>query len=229
VPRPDRDQSWVRELGARREFGFTDQSTSNHLRYELAGDLGVAGQNRPWTCSISRHFLDDGGAENSIDWTCPSLIAADAQKELIVSVGTGASLGSGEAVGDLALLGLGTATAFFRGRRRSPEELLVTDVLTVCSVQDPNGILTGTARETFAHWPVLDDPPPRWVQSVRRVMRAQELPADAPPPSLAVSMTAHTPLTIGSRDWWQRGSWLEHQIDLGLAIGRAVVSAGSCT
>jgi hypothetical protein len=134
------------------------------------------------------------------------LLAAEAQKELVVSFSAGTGLGtSGEIVGDLALLGLGAATALFRGRRRAPEELLVTDVLTAFSVQDPMGVLTGQAREVFAHWPALESPP-RWVQSARRAMRAQEVPVDAPPRSLALSMTAqgyavddHQPRLVAAR------------------------------
>jgi hypothetical protein len=40
-------------------------------------------------------------------------------------------------------------------------------------------------------------------------------------------MTTHGPLGVTSRDWWQRPAWLEHQIELGAALGRAVVARGA--
>jgi hypothetical protein len=65
------------------------------------------------------------------------------------------------------------------------------------------------------------------VRSLRRVLRVRELPPDAPPQPLALGMTTQGCLGVTTRDWWQRAPWLEHQIDLGVALGHAVVAAGA--
>jgi hypothetical protein len=225
---PDRDQSWAREPASRRGLGFTDLSESTHLRYRLDGDLGPAGGRRPWTCSVNRAFLADGGAESWVEWTCPSLLARPGGHDLVASFGGGGGLGaSGDGVVDVAVVGLRAATSFLRGRRRPEADQVVTDVLTVCDVSDPDGVLVGEARHRFAHWPVVDAPLPEWARTVRKVMGARQLPADAPPDGLALSMTSHSPLTIVTRDWWQLPERLEHQFDLGVALARSVVAAGA--
>jgi hypothetical protein len=38
-------------------------------------------------------------------------------------------------------------------------------------------------------------------------------------------MSTHGPLSVAIREWWQRASWLEHQIELGIAAGHAIVAA----
>lgn len=227
---PDRDQSWVREPATRRGFVLTDLSVADHLQYRLDGGLGPAGQQRPWTCSVNRAFLDDGGAENWVEWTCPSLLARPGGHDLTASFGGGGGLGaSGETTLDLAVVGVRAAAAFLRGRRRPEAELVVSDVLEVCDVADPDGVLVGEARHRFGHWPVVDADMPAWARKVRTVMRARELPRDAPPDGLALSMTSHSPLSISTRDWWQVTERLEHQIDLGIALARSVVAAGAHT
>jgi hypothetical protein len=221
----------VRELAVRRRFAFTDLSASDHLRYRLDGDLGPAGQQRPWSCEANRAFLDDGGTEDWITWTCPSLLAAGPDREFSVAFGGGggeALSGGGDAVGDLLMVGIGTAVGLFRGRRREPSERTVTDVLAVSDVRDPIGVMADPhVAGLFRHWPVVDAPPQEWLRSVRRVLRVREYPPDAPPQPLALGMTTQGPLGVTTRDWWQRGPWLEHQIELGAALGRALVAIGA--
>lgn len=224
--RADRDPAWVQELAARRGLALADASTSQHLQYRLEGTLGPAGGYRPWTCTANRYFLDDGGTEDWVDWACPSLLAASPRRELILLFGSGASSGDG-AGGDLegAAVLLGVAAAVRALRRPAPEP--VTDVLAVTRVADPDGVLTGRARELFCHWPVVDGPLPPWRRRVGRFLGKAELPPDAPPDPLHLTMTVHTPLSSSTRDWWQLAPRLEHQIELGIALGEAVVTAGS--
>lgn len=226
--RADRDPSWVQELAARRGYALTDRSTAQHLQYRLEGTLGPSGQNRPWTCTANRYFLDDGGTEDWVDWACPSLQARSPYRELILLFGSGhgAGGGAGDLSVDAALLGVAAAVSLVRSLRR-PVPQPVTDVLTVTQVTDPDGLFAGRVRELFCHWPVLERPAPSWHGPVRRFLRVTELPTDAPPDPLHVTMTASTPLSSSTRDWWQLGPRLEHQIDLGVALGQAVVAAGS--
>jgi hypothetical protein len=226
--RADRDPSWVRDVAARRGWAYRDESTSRTQRYLLHGDLGPAGLSRPWTTAANRHYLDDGGAEDWVEWECPSLLAADPSVEIVVIHGSGDGIGAtGDAMGDLAMLGIGVAARLFR-RRRELTDRTVTDVLAQrCQVQDPARIFTGRVQHLFNHWPVVDGPPHRAVKAIAGFLGAPDLPPDAPPQQLAISMTPHSRLSMTSRDWWRRGPWLEHQTELGIAIGRAVVAAGT--
>ena len=224
----DRDPAWVIELARQRGYAFADLSTSSHQQYRLDGDLGGAGEPRAWTCEAHREYLADGGAEDHVRWACPSLHAAEAAHELIVSFGgRDAYLGNGDAVGDLAVVGVGALVNIFR-RRNEPADLTVTDVLAVSEVHDPAGIMTDPeVLRLYRHWPQPAEAPSAWARSVKRALRVTELPADAPPQDLALGMTVKGPLGVTSRDWWNRTPWLAHQIDLGIALGRAVVAGGA--
>jgi len=224
----DREPAWVIELARQRGYAFADLSTSSHQQYRLDGDLGGAGEPRAWTCEAHREYLADGGAEDHVRWTCPSLQATDADHELVVSFGgSGSLLGNGDAVGDLAVVGVGALVNIFR-RRNDPADLTITDVLAVSEVHDPVGIMADPeVLRLYRHWPVPPEASKAWASSVRRALRLNEMPADAPPQPLALGMTAHGPLGITSRDWWNRTTWLAHQIDLGIALGRAVLAAGA--
>lgn len=224
----DRDPGWVSELAGQRGYAFADLSTSSHQQYRLDGDLGADGGRRGWTCEAHVEYLADGGAEDHVRWTCPSLLATDAAHELIVSFGgSDAHLGNGDAIGDLAVVGVGALVNIFR-RRNGPADLTVTDVLAVSEVHDPVGIMTDPeVVRLYRHWPLPEEAPSAWARSVKGALRVTELPADAPPQGLALGMTAKGPLGITSRDWWNRTSWLPHQIDLGIALGRAVLAAGA--
>lgn len=226
--RADRDPRWVRDLAARRGWTYLDESSPNSQRYLVQGDLGPAGQSRPWTTVANRHYLDDGGAEDWIEWECPSLLAADPSVEIVVIHGSGDGIsGTGDAVGDLAMLGIGVAAKLFR-RRKAPTDRTVTDVLTQqCSVQDPARIFTGRVHQLFNHWPIVEGPPHPAVRAIAGFLGAPAMPPDAPPQQLAISMTPHSRLSITSRDWWQQGPWLEHLTELGIAIGLAVVASGT--
>lgn len=219
---------WVQELAARRQFGLTDLSTAQHLRYRLEGTLGPEGQHRPWVCTANRYFLDDGGTEDWVDWACPTLQAASPDRELILlyGAGAGAGVGASELGTDGALLGVAAAVGLARSLGQPPPGP-VTDILTVTQVTDPVGVFTATARHLFCHWPVVEAPSPAWHRRVRKFLKVAELPSDAPPNPLYVTMTAHTPLSSTTRDWWQVAPRLEHQIELGIVIGQAVVASGA--
>lgn len=219
---------WVQELSARRRFGLTDLSTAQHLQYRLEGTLGPQGQHRPWVCTANRYFLDDGGTEDWVEWACPSLVAASPDRELILlyGSGSGAGLGASDLGSDAAVLGVAAAVGLFRNLGK-PAPGPVTDILTVTTVTDQLGVFSGRAQQLFCHWPVVDAPSPGWHRSVRTFLKVAELPPDAPPDPTQITMTAHTPLSSTTREWWQVAPRLEHQIELGIALGQAIVAVGA--
>jgi len=223
----DRDATWVRQVAGRRGLRLQDLSTSDHQHFRLDGDLGPSVGGLPWSCAVHREYLADGGAEDRVEWTLPDLRAVDAGHRLYVGVGTGADGGTGStghAAGDLAVLGAGLVGALLR-RRRRPTAAPDDDVLALLDLEDPLGVVVGEVRTLICHWPVPVDPPPAWARAARRALGGPDRAPDAPPDSLRVGMSEQAPLTVLTRGWWQRESWLDHQVALGCAVGRAVAAA----
>ena len=221
----DRDPTWIRQVAERRGLRLHDLSTSDHQHFRLEGDLGPAGGNLPWSCAAHRVYLADGGAEDWVEWTCPDLRATTPAHQLYVGFGGAGGLGSsGDAATDLARLGAGLAAAVLRRRRRAPARAGGGDVLELCEVEDPLGLVAGDVRTLICHWPVPDVRTASWARAAQRALGGPDLPPDAPPHTLRVGMSVQAPLTIMTRDWWQRAPWLDHQLALGCAVGRAVAA-----
>jgi hypothetical protein len=182
----------------------------------------------PWTCALDADVsTDEGPRHRTVIWTWAGARAdAGADERLIVHEPDIAPWWRGStsvAAGDAAVLALSAGRGLFQRLNRRRDTAPTIDVRSVIEIVDPLGIVSGDVEHRLVHWP---PPPASAITSVFHRLDALvgdgARPVDAPPPSLVVRHEPGRPLTV-SASWWHLPSWLEHQVDIGVAIAEAIV------
>jgi hypothetical protein len=216
--------TWVEKVAMQRGWTLTTPTSSSDVMVS-----GVSG-GVPWECTLTVSG-SAGALQHAIRWTMPIVCsAADGEFSVAEVRGKQHLLGSaisapGSSV-DLVVNSAAIVGRLFKRQSRGPQPIV--DVASQLEIVGPPDLLKGDLLHRTVHWPV----PPTNVLAKALAKADGALsnepirPPDAPPARLRLAMTSSEPFGVVSDGWWDRPAWLEHQIDLGVDVGAALVGSG---
>jgi hypothetical protein len=216
--------TWVEKVATQRGWKFAT--------LERSSDVAVSGigSGVPWECVLAVSG-SAGALQHAFRWTMP-IVSAVADGAFSVAEVRGRQHLFGSVIGpsgssaDLVANTAAIVGRLLKRQARGPQPLV--DIESQLEIVGPSGLLSGDLLQRVAHWPT----PPTNVLAKALAKADGALsnepirPPDAPPARLRLAMTSTDPLTVVSDGWWDRPSWLEHQVDLGVDVGAALVRSG---
>ena len=216
--------SWAERVAGRRGWD-TFEIANDCYRVGIRGRCSVA----PWEC-VLYSYISDGNPVRAITWTAPLTPDPSASETLFAvheRTGLDFSLGAtGVGVADAAVAGIAAVRGLLKRQKVGAQPAL--DIATALAITDPTGVMTGTLLTQYTHWPVVASNV--LANSLRRldaVMATKPTrPPDAPSTTLRARAAPDHALSLVTEGWWDRPTWLEHHVDLAIAIAEALVRTG---
>jgi hypothetical protein len=216
--------TWVEKVATQRGWKFATLARSSDVMVSGVG-VGV-----PWECTMAVSG-SAGALQHVVRFTMPIVCSAANGEFSVAEVRgkqhlLGSAISSPSSSADLVANGAAIVARLLKRQSRGPQPIL--DIAAQLEIVGPAEVLRGELLERVVHWPT----PPSNVLAKALAKADGALsnepirPPDAPPPRLRLSMTTSAPFTLVSDGWWDRPAWLEHQIDLGVDVGAALVSSG---
>jgi hypothetical protein len=216
--------TWIETLASQRGWGYAAVA-GNADCVVVSGRSSVS----EWQCVLDGRRNSEGNHLGSVLWTALLVaVAADGEFEVREPVGAfdlGAVTATESAM-DAAVAGLNVVRGLLKRSRIGPQPL--RDIAEHLKITDPAGVMTDELLSRYTHWPLIANNP--FANALRKADAAIATkpvrPPDAPPSNLVARVTGHHMLSVSTAAWWNRPAWLTHQVDLGIAIAEALVSAG---
>jgi hypothetical protein len=222
---------WIVKAAERHgwRYEMQDRGQKGHIQI-------VSGTDGPlsWTCALET-FWRPGGQEgthtsHSADFKCEGLNSSGAEPRLKIAEPHNDLFKNTEV--DLAFTLAKSAFSFLKRGGGPATPGPTYDLRSRLMVVDPENILQGDVAQRYFHWPVLDTSFGPQIDAVmgkvgdffKKFDDGEAVrPADAPPQTLTLSLLPGAPLRCCSADWWSRADFLLHQVELGLAVAKALL------
>jgi Bacterial regulatory proteins, luxR family len=216
--------SWAEAVAKQRGWD-TFEIPKDRNRFGVRGRCSVT----PWEC-VLYSYSSDGNTLRSISWnTSLTPVSSAPGTHFSVHERTGLDFSpgaTGVGAADAAVAGLTVLRGLLKRQKAGPQPTL--DIASALAISDPTCVMTGALLTQYAHWPIVaSNTLATGLRKLDAVIATKPTrPPDAPSTTLVARVTPDHPLSLVAEGWWDRPTWLEHHIDLGVAIAEALVRTG---